>query len=156
MPLAVTDSLRRGLRMASNVVAVALGGCSVIGAPDTGTLTATVTAMDALLNQAPPTPMKGWITVAEASGTKPAGPVETVTGKLHIEYAFTGPTVVYLQPAKGPGPALINAGAGATGVTLNPGTYHAHGQHYRQGLAPQGRAVPDLRVAPGPLTSTAS
>lgn len=39
---------------------------------------------------------------AEASGTKPIGPVVTVTGNLYIEYAFTGPTVVYLQPAKGP------------------------------------------------------
>ena len=70
--------------------------------------------------------MKEWITVAEASGTKPAGPVETVTGKLHIEYAFTGPTVVYLQPAKGPALtiiSLVKAGAGATGVTLNPGRY---------------------------------
>ena len=37
-----------------------------------------------------------------------------------------------------------------------PGEVHAHGQHYRQGLAPHGRGVPDPRVAPGPLTITAS
>ncbi|MEV5049993.1 hypothetical protein [Arthrobacter sp. LAR12-1-1.1] len=43
-----------------------------------------------------------------AAGTKPAGPVVTVTGKLHIEYADTGPTGVYLQPAKGPGPTVLS------------------------------------------------
>ena len=62
----------------------------------------------------------------EASGTKPAGTGETVTGKLHIEYAFTGAAVVYLQPAKGRALtiiSLIKAGAGATGVTLNPGAH---------------------------------
>ena len=128
MPLAGTDSLRRGLRLASTVLAAALGGAvfCAIAAPVTGTLTATVTAMNALMNPAPPPPMKAWITVAEASGTKPAGPVVTVTGKLHIEYAFTGPTVVYLQPAEGPALtilSLVKAGAGATGLNLNPGTY---------------------------------
>ena len=52
--------------------------------------------------------MNEWITVAEAAGTKPAGPVVTVTGKLRIEYADTGPTGVYLQPAKGPGPTVLS------------------------------------------------
>ena len=49
MPLAAgTDSLRRGLRMASTVLASALGGAvfCIIAAPVTGTLTATVTAMN--------------------------------------------------------------------------------------------------------------
>lgn len=128
MPLAGPDSLRRRLRLASSVLAAALLGAlfSIFAAPITGTLTATVTAMNALLNPAPPPPMKEWITVAEASGTKPPGPVVTVTGKLHIEYAFTGPAVVYLQPAKGPARTILSrvkAGAGATGVTLKPGTY---------------------------------
>ena len=128
MPLAGTNSLRRGLRLASSVLAAVLGGAvfCVIAAPVTGTLTATVTAMNALLNPVPPPPMKQWITVAEASDNKPTGTVVTVTGKLHIEYAFTGPTVVYLQPAKGPALtvlSLVKAGAGATGVTLSPGTY---------------------------------
>ena len=46
--------------------------------------------------------MKEWVTVAESAGTKRAGPVVTVTGKLHVESTFAGPAVVYLQPVKGP------------------------------------------------------
>ena len=49
-----------------------------------------------------------------------------VTGKLHIEYTFTGPTVVYLQPVKGPALtilSLVKVRAGATGVILAPGSY---------------------------------
>ncbi|WP_244208391.1 TM2 domain-containing protein [Arthrobacter oryzae] len=128
MPLAGTNSLRRGLRMASTILAGALVGAlfCAVATPATGTITATVTAMKALLNPTPPTPVKEWVTVAEASATKPPGLVVTVTGKLHIEYAFTGPAVVYLQPAKGPALivlSLIKAHKGATGVTVNPGTY---------------------------------
>jgi hypothetical protein len=128
MPLAGTNSLRRGLRMASTVLAGALVGAlfCAVATPATGTITATVTAVKALLNPTPPTPVNEWVTVAEASATKPPGLVVTVTGKLHIEYAFTGPAVVYLQPVKGPALAvlsLIKARAGATGVTVNPGTY---------------------------------
>jgi hypothetical protein len=50
----------------------------------------------------------------------------TLTGKLHIEYTFTGPAVAYLQPVKGPALtvlSLVKAGAGAIGLTLAPGTY---------------------------------
>ena len=128
MPLAGTNSLRRGLRLASTVLVVALAGAVVCvsAAPVTGTVTATVTAVNALLHPAPPPPIKEWVTVAEASGTKPPGPVVTLTGKLHIEYTFTGPAVAYLQPVKGPALtvlSLVKAGAGAIGVTLAPGTY---------------------------------
>jgi hypothetical protein len=128
MPLAGPDSLRRGLRLASTVLAAALGGAvfCVIAAPVTGTLTATVTVMNALLNPAPPPPVKEWVTVAEASSAKAAGPVVTVTGKLHIDYAFTGPTVVYLQPVKGQAItvlSLVKAHSGAIGVILAPGSY---------------------------------
>ena len=128
MPLAGTNSLRRGLHMVSTVVAATLVGAvfCVIAAPVAGTLTATATAMNALLSPAPPPPMKEWVTVAEASAAKPAGPVVTVTGKLHIEYSFAGPAVVYLQPAKGPALtvlSLVKARSGATGVVLAPGTY---------------------------------
>ena len=128
MPLAGTNSLRRGLRLASTVLVVTFAGAviCVTAAPVAGTATAFVTAMNALLNPAPPPPMKEWVTVAEASGTKPPGLVVTVTGKLHVEYTFTGPAVVYLQPAKGPALtvlSLVKAGAGAIGVALPPGTY---------------------------------
>lgn len=128
LPLAGTNSQRRGLRLASTVVAAALVGAViyVTGEPVTGTVTATVTAVNALLYPAPPPPVKEWVTVAEASGTKPPGPVVTVTGKLHIEYTFTGPAIAYLQPAKGPAVTILSrvrAGAGATGVALPPGTY---------------------------------
>ncbi|MFE4228801.1 TM2 domain-containing protein [Arthrobacter sp. NPDC056886] len=128
MPLAGTNSLRRRLRMASTVLAAALGGAvfCIIAAPVTGTLTATVTAMNALLNPAPTPPVKEWVTIAEASAAEPAVPVVTVTGRLHIEYAFTGPAVVYLQPVKGPALtvlSLIKARSGATGVTLPQGSY---------------------------------
>ncbi|PVZ59727.1 hypothetical protein C9424_04300 [Arthrobacter sp. H-02-3] len=128
MPLVGTNSLRRGLRTASIVLVGALTGAlfCVTAAPVTGTVTATVTAVNALLHPAPPPPAKEWVTVAEASGTKPPGPVVTVTGKLHIEYTFTGPAVAYLQPVKGPALtvlSLVKAGAGAIGLTLAPGTY---------------------------------
>ncbi|RKR30306.1 TM2 domain-containing protein [Arthrobacter oryzae] len=128
LPLAGTNSLRHGLRLASSVVvaAVLVAAVIVLAAPVTGTITATVTAMTALANPAPPPPTKEWVTVAAASGTKRPGPVVTVTGKLHIEYAFTGPAVAYLQPAKGPALTIISqlkASSGAIGVTLAPGTY---------------------------------
>jgi hypothetical protein len=128
MPLVGTDPLRRGLRTASIVLVGALGGAlvCVTAAPVTGTVTATVTAVNALLHPVPPPPAKEWVTVAEASATKPPGPVVTVTGKLHIEYTFTGPAVAYLQPVKGPALtvlSLVKAGAGAIGLTLAPGTY---------------------------------
>lgn len=127
-PLAGTNSQRRGLRLASTAVAAALVAAVtyITGEPVAGTITATVTAVNELLNPAPPPPVKEWVTVAEASGTKPPGPVVTVTGKLHIEYTFTGPAVAYLQPAKGPAITIlarIKAGAGATGIALQPGTY---------------------------------
>lgn len=128
MPLLGTNSQRRGLRLASIAVAAALVGAVVYvtAAPVTGTITATVTGLNELLNPAPPPPVKELVTVAEASATKPPGPVVTVTGNLHIEYTFTGPAVVYLQPAKGPALtilALVKARAGAIGVTLRPGIY---------------------------------
>ena len=128
MPLVGTNSQRRGLRLASVLVVAALVSAAayVTAAPVTGAITATITAMNALLNPSPPPPMKEWVTVAEASGTKPPGPVVTVTGKLHIEYAFTGPAVAYLQPAKGPALtilSLVKARAGAIGVPVPPGTY---------------------------------
>ncbi|SDK85397.1 TM2 domain-containing protein [Arthrobacter sp. ov407] len=127
MPLVGTNSLRRRLRLASAVVVVTFVGMVICftAAPVAGTVTATVTALKALLNPAPP-PMKEWVTVAEASATKHPGPVVTVTGKLHVEYTFTGPAVVYLQPVKGPALtilSLVKGGAGAIGVTLPPGTY---------------------------------
>ena len=127
MPLAGTNSQRRGLRLASTVVAAALVGTMiyVTREPVTGTITATVTAVNALLNPDPPPPIKEWVTVAEASGSRPPGLVVTVTGKLHIEYTFTGPAIAFLQPAKGPAITLLSrvkAGAGATGVALPPGT----------------------------------
>ncbi|MDR7081562.1 hypothetical protein J2X01_000839 [Arthrobacter ginsengisoli] len=128
MPLAGTNALRRGLRVASIVLVAALVGAAigVSAAPVTGTVTATATAVDALLHPAPPPPTKEWITVAEASGTKPPAPLVTITGRLHIEYTFTGPAVAYLQPVNGPALtvlSLVKAGAGAIGVPLAPGTY---------------------------------
>ena len=128
MPLAGTEAQRHGMRLASTVLTVALVGTVVwvSAAPVTGSVTATVTALNAVLNPAPAPPVKEWVTVAEASGTKPAGPVLTLTGKLHVEYAFTGPAVAYLQPAQGPAITLLSrlkAGAGAIGVSLAPGTY---------------------------------
>ncbi|MFF2031532.1 TM2 domain-containing protein [Arthrobacter sp. NPDC058192] len=128
MPLSGTDSLRRGLRLASAVLVVALAGIAIyaLATPVTGTVTATVTALNALLNPAPPPPVKEWVTVAEASGAKPPKPVVTVTGRLHMEYTFTGPTVVYLQPPKGPAITVLSqvrARPGAINVTLPPGTY---------------------------------
>ncbi|BCW66813.1 hypothetical protein NicSoilB4_15760 [Arthrobacter sp. NicSoilB4] len=128
MPLGGTNSQRRGLRLASTAVAAALLAAVtyITGEPVAGTIAATVTAVNELLNPAPPPPVKKWVTVAEASGTKLPGPVVTVTGKLHIEYTFTGPAVAYLQPAKGPAITIlarIKAGAGATGIALQPGTY---------------------------------
>jgi hypothetical protein len=128
MPLAGTNTLRRRLRLASTVLTAALIGTviCVSAAPVTGTATATVAAVNAVLNPAPPPPVKEWVTVAEASGTKPPGPVLTLTGKLHVEYAFTGPAVAYLQPAQGPALTVLSlakAGAGAIGVALAPGTY---------------------------------
>ncbi len=128
MPLAGTNSLRRDLRLTSTILVVALAGAVVCvsAAPVAGTVTATVTAVNALLHPAPPPPVKEWITVAEASGTKPPGPLVTLTGRLHIEYTFAGPAVAYLQPSKGPALtvlSLVKASAGAIGVTLAPGTY---------------------------------
>jgi hypothetical protein len=128
VPLVGTAPLRRSLRLASTVLTAAVAGGVIYltAAPVTGTVAATVTALDALLNPTPPPPAKEWVTVAEASGTKPPGPVVTVTGKLHIEYAFPGPAVVFLQPAKGPALTILSlakGGAGATGVTVFPGTY---------------------------------
>jgi hypothetical protein len=128
VPLAGTDSLRRGLRLASTVLVAALAGVVVYvtAVPVTGTVAATVTAVNALLSPASPPPMKEWVTVAKASSTKTVEPVVTVTGKLHVEYAFTGPAVVYLQPVKGPALtvlSMVKPGAGAIGVTLPPGTY---------------------------------
>jgi hypothetical protein len=128
VPLVGTAPLRRSLRLASTVLTAAVAGGVIYltAAPVTGTVAATVTALDALLNPTPPPPAKEWVTVAEASGTKPPGPVATVTGKLHIEYAFPGPAVVFLQPAKGPALTILSlakGGAGATGVTVLPGTY---------------------------------
>ena len=60
MPLAGTNSLRRGLRLASTVLVAALAGAVVCvsAAPVTGTVTATVTAVNALLNPAPPPPIE--------------------------------------------------------------------------------------------------
>jgi hypothetical protein len=128
VPLAGTNSLRRGLRLASTVLVAALAGAViyVIVAPVTGTVAVTVTALNALLNPAPPPPMKEWVTVAEASGAKPPKPVVTVTGRLHVEFTFTGPAVVYLQPVKGPAITVLSQakpGAGGIGITLPPGTY---------------------------------
>jgi hypothetical protein len=127
MPLAGPNSLRRDLRLASTILAATLVGTviCVAAAPVTGTVTATATAMNALMNPGPP-PMKEWVTVAEASFTKHPGPVVTTTGKLHIEYTFTGPAVAYLQPAKGPAITVLSlakGGSGATGVILAPGAY---------------------------------
>ena len=75
MPLAGTNSQRRGLRLASTVVAAAFVGAVIYitGEPVAGTITATVTAVNELLNPAPPPPIKEWVTVAESSGTKPWG-----------------------------------------------------------------------------------
>ena len=128
MPLAGTNSLRRGLRLASTVLVVTLAGAVVCvsAAPVTGTVTATVAAINAVLHPAPPPPVKEWVTVAEASGTKPPGPLVTLTGRLHIEYSFTGAAVAYLQPVKGPALTVLSlakAGAGAIGISLAPGTY---------------------------------
>lgn len=128
MPLAGTNSQRRGLRLASAAVAATLAGALIYitGESVTGTITAAVTAVSELLDPAPPPSIKEWVTVAEASDTKPPGPVVTVTGKLHIEYTFTGPAVAYLQPAKGPAITILSkvkASAGATGIALPPGTY---------------------------------
>ena len=128
VPLAGTNSLRRSLRLTSAVV-VAGAAVAVIyltAAPITGTVTATATAMNALLNPVPPPPVKEWVTVAETSGIKPPRPLVTVTGRLHVEYTFTGPAVVYLQPVKGPAltvVSLVKGGTGAVGVALAPGTY---------------------------------
>jgi hypothetical protein len=154
MPLAGPNSLRRDLRVASTIVAATLVGAviCVTAAPATGIITATVTAMNVLLNQAPPHPAKEWVTVAEASVTKPPGPLVTLTGRLHIEYTFTGPAVAYLQPATGPAITILSqvkGGAGAIGVALAPGTYtliisttgtiwHLTAQEYR--LPEQSRA----------------
>jgi hypothetical protein len=126
--LAGTNSLRRSLRLASTVLVIALAGAVVwvSAAPVTGTVTGTAAAMNALLHPAPPPPVKEWVTVAEASGTKPPGPVVTLTGRLHIEYAFTRAAVAYLQPVKGPALTVLSlakAGAGAIGISLAPGTY---------------------------------
>ena len=128
VPLVGTDPLRRSLRLASTILTTAFAGGVIVltAAPVTGTVAATVTAVNALLNPAPQPAAKEWVTVAEASGTKPPGPVVTVTGKLHIEYTFPGPAVVYLQPVKGPALivlSLAKGGSGATGVTVLPGTY---------------------------------
>jgi hypothetical protein len=128
VPLAGTNSLRRGLRLASTVLVAALVGLViyVTAAPVTGTVAATVTALNALLSPAPPAPVKEWVTVAKASSTKAVERVVTVTGKLHVEFTFTGPAVVYLQPVKGPAVTVLSLAegrAGAIGVTLPPGTY---------------------------------
>jgi hypothetical protein len=55
MPLAGPNFLRRDLRVASTIVAGTLVGAViwVTAAPVTGTITATVTAMNVLLNPAP-------------------------------------------------------------------------------------------------------
>jgi len=124
MPLAGTNSLRLRLRLTSTVLVAALAGAviCITAVPVTGT----VTAVNALLHPTPPLPTKEWITVVEASGMKSPGPVVTVTGRLHIAYTFTGPTVAYLQPVKGPALtvlSLVKAGTGAIGLTLAPGTY---------------------------------
>jgi hypothetical protein len=92
----------------------------------TGTVTGTITAaVNALLNPARRHRSKS--TRREASGTRPPGPVVTLTGKLHIEYTFTGPAIAFLQPPQGPAITILSrvkAGAGAAGVVLPPGTYN--------------------------------
>ncbi|WP_260982450.1 TM2 domain-containing protein [Arthrobacter sp. U41] len=125
MPLAGTNALRRGLRVASAVLVAAVAGVliCVSAAPIAGT----VTAIKALLDPVPPPPMKEWVTVAESSATKAPASLVTLTGRVHIEYTFTGAAVAYLQPAKGPAITVLSlgkaGGSGAIGVTLDPGTY---------------------------------
>ena len=75
MPLTGTDSLRRGLRVASTVLAGTLLGAvvCVIAAPVTGTVTATVTAMNALLNPAPSPPVKDGSSLRRPPPRSPRG-----------------------------------------------------------------------------------
>lgn len=128
-PLAGTSSARRTLRAVSMVLVIAVLCLAVWGAapPVTEAAISTYTAVHTALVPPPPPPVPEWVTVADASGTKPLPVVPTATGKLHVTYAFPGPAVVFAQPATG-GPAttildLSKAGGGEIGVTLAPGTY---------------------------------
>lgn len=128
LPLAGSAAVRRRLRVASAAVIAAVLGLAAGAAvpPVTALATSTYTTVHNLLDPPPPPPAPVWVTVADAAGTKPAAPVITVTGKLHITYAFPGQAVVYLQPAKGPATTILTlpkAGAGEFGITLAPGTY---------------------------------
>jgi hypothetical protein len=127
-PLAGTSSVRRTLRAVSMALVIAVLGLGVWGAvpPVTAAAISTYTAVHTVLVPPPPPPVPEWVTVADASGMKPLPLVPTATGKLHITYAFPGPAVVFLLPAKGPATTVLTlakAGGGEIGVTLAPGTY---------------------------------
>lgn len=127
-PLAGTARARRRLRLASIALIAAVLGLAVGAAvpPVTALAASTYTTFHNLLYPPPPPPVPVWVTVADAAGTKPATPVITATGKLHVTYAFPGPAVVYLVPATGPAVTVLTlakAGTGEIGVTVAPGTY---------------------------------
>ncbi len=127
-PLAGSAAVRRALRLATLALIAAILGLAVGAAvaPVTALATTTYTTVHALMDPPPPPPVPVWVTVADAVGTKPLPQVATDTGKLHVSYAFPGPAVVFLQPAKGPAITILTlpkGGTGAIGVTLARGTY---------------------------------
>lgn len=128
-PLTGTPRLRRGLRLVSAVLLAAILGLAtgIALPPVTALASGAYTTVHDRLNPPPPPPSPEWVTVADIKTGIPVQ-VTTTTDKLRLTFSFTGPAIVFLQPATGPAItalSLSKGGAGTGTVDVPAGTYTA-------------------------------
>ena len=126
-PLTGTSRMRRGLRLASAALLAAVLGLATGAAlpPVTAAANGAYSTVRSRLNPPPPPPAPEWVTVGDVT-TGENAEITTLTGNLRLTYSFTGPAIVFLQPAAGPAVtamSLSNGGTGTGGVTVPAGTY---------------------------------